>query len=99
MDVIDFLEKRRTPAHALEVVVEAERCATAPRRVLTATLEYRLSGSAIEPVHAERAITLAIKNYCSVASSLAPDIVLHTRLVLNGERHSLERQHVGSVDT
>ncbi|MEP6619893.1 MAG: OsmC family protein [bacterium] len=97
MDVVDFLEKRRTPVGALEVVVVAERRAAAPRRVLNATLTFHIHGAGIESVHAERAITLAIENYCSVASSLASDIVLHSQLVLNGERHSLERQHVAPV--
>lgn len=97
MDVVDFLEKRRTPPDALNVVVVAERRAAAPRRVLNATLAYHVTGASVESVHAERAITLAIENYCSVASSLASDIVLHTQLVLNGEPHSVVRQHVAAV--
>ena len=97
MDVLEFLSKRRTPVDALEVITVAERRGSAPRRVLRATLAYHVGGAGIEPVHAERAITLAIENYCSVASSLASDIVLHTQLVLNGEPHSVVRQRVAPV--
>jgi putative redox protein len=63
IDVIDYLEKRRTPAARLDVVV---------------------AGEGIDPEHAERSIALAFSTYCSVAATLAPDIELSTRLVLNG---------------
>jgi putative redox protein len=97
MDVVSYLEKRRTPVQQLEIVVHAERRATAPRRVLSALLEFQIRGEAIDVVHASRAIDLAIQTYCSVASSLAPDIVIETQLVLNDEPHPKVRQHVLQV--
>lgn len=84
IDVVDYLEKRRTPASRLEITVSGVRNATPPRRLLTARLDFTLDGEGIDVDHAERAIALAFETYCSVASSLAPDIVLSTRLVLNG---------------
>jgi putative redox protein len=84
IDVIDYLEKRRTPATRLEVAVAGVRNATPPRRVLTALLEFQIDGEGIDADHAERSITLAFATYCSVAATLAPDVALSTRLVLNG---------------
>ena len=84
MDVEAYLAKRRTPVETLEVVVEGERRAQAPRRLTAALLEFRVGGASIEPEHAERAVRLAVEQYCSVATSLAGDVVLSTRVVLNG---------------
>jgi putative redox protein len=84
IDVIDYLEKRRTPAARLEVVVAGVRNPTPPRRVLSARLEFEVDGEGIEAEHVERSIALAFSTYCSVAATLAPDVELSTRLVLNG---------------
>lgn len=90
IDIADYLEKRRTPAERIEVRVNAERQATPPRRVLRARLEFHIDGADIESHHAERAIALSFGTYCSVSASLAPDLLLESRLVLNGaENHSV----------
>lgn len=94
VDVLDILVKRRTPADRLEVVITAERRGKAPRRVMRAQLEYRIDGTSIDAAHAERAIALAVDKYCSVASSLARDIVLTSVLVLNGVGHVPRERHV-----
>jgi putative redox protein len=96
VDVIEILAKRRTPVEKLEVVVNAERRGDAPKRLLRAHLEFRVTGVGIEAVHAERAIALSIEKYCSVASSLSPDIAISSALVLNGaaqatRAHEVER--------
>jgi putative redox protein len=84
IDVIGYLAKRRTPAERLDVRVDAERCVSVPRRVLRARLEIVLDGEGIDVHHAERAIALSFQTYCSVSASLAPDLVIESRLVLNG---------------
>lgn len=86
VDVIDIMEKRRTPMTSLEIEVVGERRATAPRRYLTIDLTFHIVGPEVERTHAERAVALSLGRYCSVASSLAPDIVVQTVIVLNGER-------------
>ena len=99
MDVVEYLAKRRTPVEELHIVVDAERRATAPRRVLSARVTFHLRGDAIEHAHATRAIALAMQTYCSVASSLAPDLVIETRLILNDDDTSpVVRQHVAPVN-
>jgi len=84
IDVIEYLAKRRTPAARLDVRVDAERRPTAPRRVLQARLEFAIDGEGIDLAHAERAIALSFQTYCSISHSLAPDVRLESRLVLNG---------------
>jgi len=93
VDVIDILAKRKTPVERMNIQVVAERRSEAPRRVMKVDLEFRIDGAGIEAEHAERAIQLSFERYCSVAASLASDIVAHTKLVLNGESFdSVERQ-------
>jgi putative redox protein len=84
-DVIDIIAKRNTPVERLVIRVAAERRPEFPRRVRHLTLEFQIDGAGIERVHAERAIQLSFERYCSVAASLAPDIVTEAKLTLNGE--------------
>jgi putative redox protein len=84
IDVVEYLEKRRTPATRLDVRISAVRAATPPRRVLSAALEFTIDGNDIDRDHAERSIALTLGTYCSVAATLAADVELSTRLVLNG---------------
>ena len=88
IDVVEYLLKRRTPATRVDVRVDAERRPTAPRRVLQAQLEFAIDGEGIDVAHAERAIALSFQTYCSISHSLAPDVRLESRLVLNGETQS-----------
>jgi putative redox protein len=85
IDVIEYLAKRRTPPARLEVRVDAERRPTAPRRVLQARLEFAIDGDGLDVGHSERAIALSFQSYCSISHSLASDVRLESRLVLNGE--------------
>jgi putative redox protein len=92
VDVVDILGKRRTPAERLVVDVQGSRREEAPRRFEQITLTFHVDGAGIERVHAERAVQLAFEKYCSVAASLASDIVIETMVVLNGEDGALVRQ-------
>ena len=84
-DVVDILTKRRTPPDRVEMLVTARRRAAHPRRVLQFEIDYLIDGPGIDRLHTERAIALAIEKYCSVAATLNPDLVIETRVVLNGE--------------
>ena len=86
-DLVDYLEKRRTPLTRLEVDVVATRRTEQPRRVMKLDITFTVEGPAIEREQAERAIRLSFENYCTVAASLAGDIELNSVLVLNGTRH------------
>ncbi len=72
IDVVEILEKRRTPPSALRVEVEFERAPSPPRRLMAVRLRYRVA-TASERQHVERAVQLSFDKYCSVATSLALD--------------------------
>jgi putative redox protein len=94
VDVIDIIAKRRTPVQRFEVDVIGHRRSEPPRRIMRLEMEFRIDGEGIEREHAERAIQLSFERYCSVAASLAPDIVTETRLILNGTSFPPVRQQV-----
>jgi len=96
-DVVDFLEKRRTPLTSMEIDVVATRRVEQPRRVLTLEITFTLEGTTIEPEQADRAIRLSFENYCTVAASLAGDIELTSVLVLNGQRGEPVKQRMFSA--
>ena len=98
IDVVEYLAKRRTPATRVDVRVDAERRPTSPRRVLWARLEFAIDGEGIDLAHAERAITLSFQTYCSISHTLASDVRLESRLVLNGEsRPTVVQRGEGAV--
>ena len=84
VDIVDILEKRRTPMSAMSVDVVGERFAGTPGRITKIELVYRIIGAEVERVHAERAIELAVTKYCSVRDSLDPSMPITWRLELNG---------------
>lgn len=92
IDVVDILAKRRTPVEALRVDVVGTRRDAPPRRFTRIELDFVLDGAGVERVHAERAVRLSFEKYCSVATSLAPDIELWARVTLNGDAGDLLRQ-------
>ena len=75
IDVVDYLEKRRTPAASLAVSVRFSRAPKPPKRVTEAHLTFRVTTDSPRE-HVERAVQLSFDRYCSVAGSLAPDTVL-----------------------
>ena len=72
IDVVDYLEKRRTPPTAASVSVRFSRAANPPRRLTDVHLTYRVSTDSPRE-HVERAVQLSYDKYCSVMASLAPD--------------------------
>jgi putative redox protein len=86
VDVVDILAKRRTPVESLEIEVVAERVETIPRHLKHVTLNFRIGGAGIERVHAERAVELAVTKYCSVISSLRPDVPVEWTIELASEK-------------
>jgi putative redox protein len=75
VDVVDILEKRRTPATSLHVHVVFERADSVPRRLTRVHLSFTIA-TASERSHVENAVRLAVEKYCSVATSLSKDIEL-----------------------
>ena len=72
IDVVEYLEKRRTPPSSLAVSVRFSRAPNPPRRVTDAQLTFRVAADSPRE-HVERAIELSFEKYCSVAHTIAPD--------------------------
>ena len=75
IDIVEILEKRRTPAERLEVRVDFARAENPPRRIVAAKLRFVVA-TASDPAHVQRAADLSFQKYCSVSTSLAPDLEL-----------------------
>jgi putative redox protein len=86
VDIVDILEKRRTPVTGLTVEVSGDRADAIPAKLTRIVLNFRLRGAGIERVHAERAIELAVTKYCSVRDSLDPAIPVEWTLELDESR-------------
>jgi putative redox protein len=84
-DVVDIMAKRRTPVERLRVEVRGERREDLPRRFVTVELRYIVDGAGIDAPHVERAIALSHEKYCSVGATLAPDLVIRSVAVVNGQ--------------
>ncbi|HXT17392.1 MAG TPA: OsmC family protein [Gemmatimonadaceae bacterium] len=99
VDIIDILAKRKTPIERLSVQLAGERRGDYPRRLMKLDIEFRVDGVGIEREQAERAIELSFTRYCSVACSLAPDIVVNAALTLNGENFPARRLQIWTPST
>jgi len=75
-DVVSILEKMRVPARSLRIELAGERRETEPRRYLGIHFEFHLTGEGLDQARARRAVELSLSKYCSVVSSLAPDIAV-----------------------
>jgi putative redox protein len=73
VDVVTILGKQRTPVHALNVRVEANRVDSTPRRLASAILHFSITAPGTTIEKATRAVELAVTKYCSVRSSLIAD--------------------------
>ena len=71
IDVVDILGKRRTLPERFVVDAHALRRAEHPRRVERVRLEFRVEGPGVAIDQTERAISLALEKYCSVAATLS----------------------------
>jgi len=81
-DVALILGKMRRPPRELRVEAAGTRREEEPRRYTGIHLEYHLAGEGIDEARARRAIDLSLEKYCSVISSLAPDIRITYALAL-----------------
>ena len=75
IDVVEILNKRRTPPTRFEVSAKFARAAEAPRRLTAVQLLFRVATDSPSH-HVARAVELSVQKYCSVVHSLREDIDL-----------------------
>ena len=83
-DILGILEKRRTPVASLRIEGNGIRADAVPARLTSIHLTYHIDGDGIEPDQAKRAAQLAVEKYCSVRSSLDPDLPIELSVIVNG---------------
>jgi putative redox protein len=89
IDVVEILEKRRTPAARLDVQVRFARAAQAPRRVTAVRLLFRVV-TASASHHVARAVELSVQKYCSVVHSLKTDVDLEWEVEVEAAEMAVE---------
>jgi len=85
VDVVTILQKQRTPVHALNVRVEANRVESTPRRLASAVLHFVINAPGTTIEKATRAVELSVTKYCSVRSSLIADAPVSWTVELKGQ--------------
>jgi putative redox protein len=81
-DVVVILQKMRVRLAEARIEAKGVRREEEPRRYTGIHLEYHLKGDGLDAAKARRAVDLSITKYCSVVSSLAPDIRVTHEVVL-----------------
>ena len=84
MDVIHVVEKGRHAIRAMTVKFEGERAPEPPKRFVTMTLHFDITGEVPDKVVA-RAIELSRDKYCSVWNTIRQDVRLRTDFKVHGK--------------
>lgn len=74
-DVVEILTKQREPLQDLRIDCSGEQMAEAPYSFTKIRIHYLVKGK-VNPLKLEKAIQLSEDKYCSVISSLRPQVVV-----------------------
>lgn len=85
MDVISIMRKKRQQVTAFEVVARGTRAEEYPRAYTQIMLEFRFTGSGLDPRACERAIELSRDSYCPVWAMLKATVdIAYTYTIVEG---------------
>ncbi|MFN2305131.1 MAG: OsmC family protein [Anaerolineales bacterium] len=70
VDVVNILEKKKTPLSHLEVEVTADQDADPPWTFRKIMMHFKVKGEGLTEKSVEQAISLSEEKYCSVAATL-----------------------------
>jgi putative redox protein len=82
MDVVHVVQKGRHDMRAMTIRFDGVRAETHPRRFVSMTLHFEITGRVTDHVVA-RAIDLSRDKYCSVWNTIRPDVVLKTSFAIH----------------
>ncbi|MDW8148406.1 MAG: OsmC family protein [Roseiflexaceae bacterium] len=74
VDLVEILKKQRATLSRLTITVDGEQDADPPWRYRRIYLRYQVTAAGTTLEKVQRAIDLALNKYCSVRSSLHPEI-------------------------
>jgi putative redox protein len=84
MDVVHVLTKGRHGLKALRVSFDGERAAEPPRRWVTMTLHFDVTGD-VPDAAVDRSIQLSRDKYCSVSNTLDPNLDFRTSFTVHAD--------------
>lgn len=70
VDVVNILEKKRTPLQSLEILVDGDQQQEPPWTFRKIKIHYRLKGDGLTEKAVEQAIQLSEEKYCSVSATV-----------------------------
>ena len=82
VDVVEILQKKRTPITSLEIVADGEQDPNPPWTYCRIHLTYRLNGQGLTEKNVAQAIELSHEKYCSVAATLRGRTEITTSFVI-----------------
>jgi len=82
MDVISILQKKQQAVTGFEVKVHADRADEHPRVFTHMTVEYVVTGKAIDPAAVDRAVELSVTKYCSAMAMLEKAVEIEHKITI-----------------
>jgi putative redox protein len=82
MDVISILTKKRQEVSHFEVKVTAEQSGQHPHVFTHMSIEYIVTGHAIDPAAVDRSVELSTTKYCPVQAMLSQAVTIDHKVTL-----------------
>ena len=82
MDVISILEKKRQDVTNFEILLHADRATEHPKVFTEITVEFVVTGHAIDEEAVKRAVELSETKYCSASAMLSKTAKIHTKITV-----------------
>jgi len=82
MDVISILIKKRQDVTGFEVHVHSEKAETHPHVFTHMTVEYIVTGHAVDPTAVDRSIELSSTKYCPVQAMLGKAVTIDHKVTI-----------------
>lgn len=82
IDVVEVLQKMRAPLMHLHIEADAERADSPPRVFTKIRLRYHVGGQGLTREQVQRAVSLSIDKYCSVAAMLRQTAELSHEIIV-----------------
>ncbi|HKP97704.1 MAG TPA: OsmC family protein [Fibrobacteria bacterium] len=83
IDVVNILKKSRVEFSGMDIEVDGDRKDATPSPFTDIKVTFRIHGPGIDRAKAEKAVSLSLEKYCSVAASLDPAIKVTAVTVLD----------------
>jgi len=85
MDVISILRKKKQAVTGFEVRVHADKADDFPKVFTHITVEYIVTGHAVDPTAVARSIELSVTKYCPAQAMLSKAVIIdHKYTILEG---------------